>query len=130
MEVFRLLNDIQHNEARRVVYGDYSNASYEILLQNKDFNELMRLSVTIVRTDFNEIATLILHDIVDPNLFVEEYWWIIVKVWYKIENEIMQRRGDRGPSNYMINLENLKNRAEKYAKRYRSKDLEKLKKQN
>jgi hypothetical protein len=129
MQAFRLLNDIQHKEARRVVFGDATNASYEILglENNKSLDELMRRSLNIVRSDFNEIATLILHDIIDSNLFVEEYWWIILKVWQKVEPKITERRNSVGPSDYMKNFEVLKCRAEKYAMKHYVNDLEKLK---
>ena len=61
MEVFRLLNDIKHKEARKVVYGDATTASYEILEleNNKSFDQLMEMSETIVRSDLNEIAPLL-----------------------------------------------------------------------
>jgi len=129
MEVFRLLNDIKHKEARKVVYGDATKSSFEILglENNKTFDALMEISVTIARSDFNEIATLIAHDIVDCNIFVEEYWWIILKVWYKVQPKIMERRRDIGPSDYMKNFEQLKTTAEEYAKRHHTEDLEKIK---
>ena len=130
MEVFRLLNDIKHKEARKVLYGDATTASYEILglENNKSFDALMEMSETIVRSDLNEIATLIEHDIIDCKIFVEEYSWIILKVWYKIEPKIIKRRHNIGPSDYMKNFEQLKTKAEEYAKRHHKGDLEKLQK--
>ena len=130
MEVFRLLNDIKHKEARKVVYGDATTASYKILglEDNKSFDQLMEMSETIVRSDLNEIATLIEHHIIDRKIFVEEYWWIILKAWYKIEPKIIKRRHNIGPSTYMKNFEQLKAKAEEYAKRHHKGDLEKLQK--
>ena len=52
----------------------------------------MEISQTIVRSDFNEIAILIQHDILEYNIFVQEYWWIILKIWYKVEPKIIERR--------------------------------------
>src|SRR5437773_1165946 len=67
MEVYRLLNDIKHREARKVVYEKATIASYEILgLENdKSVDRLMELSETIVGSDLGEIATLIEHNIID-----------------------------------------------------------------
>jgi hypothetical protein len=130
MEVFRLLNDIKHKEARKVVYGDATPASFEILgLENdRNLDRLMEMSETIVRSDLNEVATMIEHNIIDSKIFVEEYRWVILKVWYKIDPKIIKMRQDIGPSDYVKNFERLKTKAEKYAKKHHKVDLEKLKK--
>lgn len=130
MESFRLLNDIKHKEARKVVYGEPTNASYEILgLNERSYEEFRRISATIVRSDFDEMATLIRHNIVQSSVFVEEYWWIILRVWHEVEPEIKLRRdSDTAPHYYMENFEKLKVKAEQYAKKYQNDDFKKFQK--
>ena len=132
MESFRLLNDIKHKEARKVVYGDITNLSYEILGLNyneRNVEKLKIISTTMARTDLNEIATLIRHNIVERTIFLEEYWWIILRVWHEVETKINERRqSNAGPPDYMKNFEELKIKAEKYAKKHQSEGLRRFQK--
>jgi hypothetical protein len=129
MEAFRLLNDVKHKEARKVLYGESTNASYEILgLIERSYEELRRISATIVRSDFNEMATLMRHNIVQCSIFVEENWWIILRVWHEAEPEIKRRRdSDTAPQDYMKNFEEQKTKAEEHATKYHPVDLRKFK---
>jgi len=75
MEAFRSLNDIRHKEARKIVYGNYpTRIFYEIMGLGRSIpiEKVMEISATIVRTDFNEIATLIRHEIIEESIFIEE----------------------------------------------------------
>jgi hypothetical protein len=87
-EVFRLLNDVKHREARKVVYGNPNISSSEIIglvrptsERGASYEELIPISRDIVRSDFNEIGTLIHYNLLDGKIFIEEYYWIILKIW-------------------------------------------------
>ena len=71
-EAFRLLNGKEHREARKVVYGESTPSSYEILgikgpagQLDTASPELMILARNIVRSDFNELGTLVHYDLLD-----------------------------------------------------------------
>ena len=120
-EVYRLLGDITHREARKVLYGNETNASYEILGLPRDDNNLissenlMSLAKDIVRSDLNHVGTLIQYKLVSKGIIVKEYSWMIVKCWKLLEGEIMNRRNSKdGNPNYMKNFEDLKNEAVKH----------------
>jgi hypothetical protein len=53
----------------------------------------------------------------DESIFVEEYWWIILRCWDNTKDKIIERRkSGTGASGYMHNLEILNDKAENYAK--------------
>jgi hypothetical protein len=128
VEVFKELNLRDHREARRVMYGERSDNSYDLFHINRPdaggtVGELDRVSRDIVRGDMNNAATLIAHRLMDGSIFVKEYWWIILRCWDKVKDEIIERRNSgTGASGYMHNLEELKDKAEAYARKYHSKD--------
>jgi hypothetical protein len=109
IEAIRRLNDMKHREARKVLYGNHTSASFEIPgLRASSEEQLKNLSKHIVRSDLNEVATLIHHKLLDKKIFVREYTWIIVKTWRLLEVEIQERRKTIGPRDYMNNFEELK----------------------
>jgi hypothetical protein len=77
---------------------------------------LMTLSKNIVRSDFNELGTLVHYNLLDGKIFVAKYYWMILKIWSLLGNEIMTRRKTMGPPNYMEYLEEMRNKALEYAK--------------
>jgi hypothetical protein len=104
LEAFRLLNDTKHKEAHKVLYDNISHSSFDILGVNREkanSDDLRGIAATIVRSDFNEIATLAHHKLIDEKIFVREYWWIVLRVWFEIEAKIKERRTHTGPTNYM-----------------------------
>jgi hypothetical protein len=108
-EAIRRLDDMKHREARKVLYGNHTSASFEIPgLRASSEEQLKNLSKHIVRSDLNEVATLIHHKLLDKKIFVREYTWIIVKTWRLLEVEIQERRKTIGPRDYMNNFEELK----------------------
>ncbi len=120
-EALSRLNDVKHKEARKVLYGNATRASFEILGFSKPTpeggaspNELMTMSKDMVRSDFNEVATLIYHKLLDKKIFLREYCWIIIRIWRLLEEDILDRRRAIGPSDYMKNFEDLKEMAEEY----------------
>lgn len=46
--------------------------------------------------------------------FVEEYYWVILKIWSLLRTEIENRRREPGPPNYMEHLENMENNAAEF----------------
>jgi hypothetical protein len=124
-EAFRLLNDVKHREARKVVYGNATVSSFEIFglvgLNSKEkvsCDELNRICRDIVRSDFNEIGTLIRYNLLDGKIFIEEYYWMILKIWDLLKDEIERRRNGIGPPNYMQNLEDLYKQALEYTEKH------------
>jgi hypothetical protein len=123
-----MLNDAKHREARRVLYDEPRSVSYEILgLQRStpddgaSINEIKSMSRDIVRSDFNENGTLVYHNLLDGTIFVREYYWVILKTWHLLAQEIMERRKGVGPPNYMEHFEEIHNMALEYAKEHQDK---------
>ncbi len=77
-------------------------------------DDLVILSKDLVSSDFNEVATLIYHKLLDKKIFVREYSWIIIRIWKLLERDIRERRKAIGPPDYMKNFEELKELAMKY----------------
>ena len=71
----------------------------------------------IVRSDFNEIGTLIHYNLLDGKIFIREYYWVILRVWSLLETEIENRRKQPGPPNYMEHLESMEKKAAEFAKK-------------
>jgi hypothetical protein len=49
--------------------------------------------------------------------FVEEYYWVILKIWSLLRTEIENRRREPVPPNYMEHLENMENKAAEFAEK-------------
>ncbi len=123
-EAFRLLNDVKHREARKVIYGNANMSSYEIIGLDRptagegaNVEELSSICRDIVRSDFNEIGTLIYYNLLDGKIFIKEYYWVILKIWQLLKDDIESRRKTIGPPNYMEHVEEMK-KAAKYAERH------------
>jgi hypothetical protein len=127
IKVSGLLNDSQHRKARDILYHWYHNSNSLTNDDNKvregfrifnvdSIELLIELCKNMVRSDINEASTLVEHGYLSRNLFVREYYWIILKSWECLENEIFERRKGVGPKNYMENFERRKYEAEKYRK--------------
>jgi hypothetical protein len=122
-EAFRLLNDREHREARKVLYGNIGSSSFDIVGVNRltvneesNIEGLKETCRNIVRSDFNEIGTLIHYGLLEEKIFVEEYYWVILKIWSLLKTDIEIRRKEPGPPNYMEHLENMVNKAAQFAK--------------
>ena len=78
----------------------------------------------------NNAAMLIRHGLMNKSIFLEEYWWIVLRSWDSLEESISARRkkGD-GASNYMQSLQYLKDDAETYASKHHSNDFADYKKE-
>jgi hypothetical protein len=133
-DAFRMLNDVKHREARKVLYdiGEGKiprESSYKIIGIDKETNgrsnqkDLEDICSHIVRNDFNEIGTLAHYKLLDGKTFITEDFWIILKVWSLLKYDIEDRR-KRHSFNYMRHLEDLQKKACKYAKRHYPKTYE------
>jgi len=120
MRVIQQLNNIKHREARKVLYEEFpKSSSYEILgiSENISIDELKKIASDLVRGDLNEIGTLSHHGLIDDYIFIEEFYWVILRIWNIVEPSILDRR-KKGPSDYMKNFEELKEKAKLYVKKH------------
>jgi hypothetical protein len=128
-EAFRLLNDVKHREARKVLYNIRpgwapSESSFNIIgikeVTSKDESNqkaLEDICKDIVKNDCNEIGVLAYYGLVEEEKFIEEGFWVILKVWDLLKDEIMVRR-ERDSSHHMKHLEDLRTKACEYAKKH------------
>jgi hypothetical protein len=133
IEIIRDLHLPAHKEARNITYHGKSAISEETFgilgLESGHINEAIKLSREIVRNDLNNAATLIRHKLVNESIFLQEYWWIVLRTWDSLEVDILTRRNAQdGSSGYMLSLEKLKDKAENYANKHHRKDFEDYKK--
>jgi hypothetical protein len=139
VEVVRDLHLPSHREARRIVYegrNAVTTESYGILGlagelgEDRNVEQVLTFSENIVREDMNNAAMLIRHGLMNKSIFLEEYWWIVLRSWDSLEESISARRkkGD-GASNYMQSLQYLKDDAETYASKHHSNDFADYKKE-
>ena len=114
-ELIKSLNHPSHREARKVIFDHYkkepiSNISFQLLeIDRKQFGEyeaeakdaIIEIAKNIVRSDLNHAGTLVHHKMIETKVFLEEYWWIILKCWNILEDDIKERRNQKnGISNY------------------------------
>jgi hypothetical protein len=133
IEVMKDLHLPAHREARNIIYhGEraISKERFGILgLEPGDTEQAIKLSQDIIRNDLNNAATLIRHKLMNESIFLQEYWWIVLRTWDSLKVDILARRNiNDGSSEYMLSLEKLKDKAEKYAGKYHRKDFEDYKK--
>jgi hypothetical protein len=79
----------------------------------------------IVKNDLNEIGTLIHHKLLDGDIFIEEGFWVILKTWSLLKDEIEVRR-EKESINHMKHLEELRLKACDYTKEHDTKVYEKF----
>ena len=123
-----MLNDVKHREARKVIYDiktgcSASESSFNIIgissvtsKGESNQKELERVCKDIVKNDFDEVGVLAYHGLLDEEKFIEETFWVILKVWNLLKDEIEDRR-KRDSSHHMERLEELRNKACKYAEK-------------
>jgi hypothetical protein len=134
IQMFKEPNQPSHREARRVAYGEGSSGSYDLLGislpgDGSTYRELERVSSDIFQGDINNAATLIYHGLMDEKIFLDEYWWIILRCWDTTKDSIEKRRAsETGALSYMRNLKQLNRKAEKYARKHFKMDFEEYKK--
>lgn len=133
IKVMDKFGDDKHRKARDILYHWHNNNGSindndPKLVEGlqvfgiKSPENLISLCKNMVRSDINGTSTLIKHGLLSRHLFVNEYYWIILKSWDCLEDEIFERRKVKGPERYMENFENEKNYAIKYYKKIEKKE--------
>jgi hypothetical protein len=87
-EIFRELSLLSHRAARKVLYEGVTLDSYAVLGLDKERTSpdvVKNICENIIRSDLSIAATLIRHGLLDGPIFIEEYWWIILRAWDKME---------------------------------------------
>jgi hypothetical protein len=106
-EIFRELSLPSHRAARKVLYEGVTLDSYAVLGLDKERTSpdvVKNICENIIRSDLSYAATLIRHGLLDGPIFIEEYWWIILRAWDKMEEDISKIRiSNTGGSRYMRN---------------------------
>jgi len=125
IEVFKLLNDNAHRNARRRVHR-LRNASsieqkreilYDMNACRKDdldpkIEAIHTESKEIVKADFEQIGALVKQQLVPQDDFIEIYWHTIILSWNDLDGEIKKMKV-ANPS-YMRNFGDLKIKADEY----------------
>jgi len=134
IEVFKELNQPSHREARRISYGEkITDASYDLLgikpgsegSEVAKEQDLKRTCSQIFLGDINNAGTLIHHGLMDESIFLDEYWWIVLRCWDLNEDWINDRRNSgTGAQSYMRDVEELNDKAGKSAKKNFPEDFE------
>jgi hypothetical protein len=134
IKVMDKFGDDKHRKVRDILYHWHKNNG---LINDEDPKLIEGLQVfgiespenliesckNMVRSDINGTSTLIKHGLLSRNLFVNEYYWIILKSCDCLEGEIYERRKEKGPERYMENFENERNHAIKYYKKIEKKRM-------
>jgi cellulose synthase/poly-beta-1,6-N-acetylglucosamine synthase-like glycosyltransferase len=114
MEVFKILNNDEHRQARENVYSackQFDQGQKEIFQ-----NENIRKNAAMVRADFDEIGLLIQNGLVPKDMFLSAYWNTVIISWKALKDDIAKERLRRKYSMYMAFFEQLYQEAEDYAK--------------
>ncbi len=90
LEVFKLLNDERHRNARREVFRQkVLNTSKEALPADYEDNAAM------VRADFDQIGALVKSGVVPKELFMQSYADTTLRVWMALKDNLMEEREKR-----------------------------------
>lgn len=128
IELFKLLNDNAHRNARRRcinLYGvneelkqwnilEFMNATKDKKQIDHNYLHTIHLeSREIVKADFDQIGSLVIEEIIYEKEFLNIYWYEVLKCWKAVFDDIQERR-EKENYNYMKNFEYLMNKAEVY----------------
>ena len=120
-EVFKILNDNMHREARRVIHtGEVTQATRQILGFDADIDEkeVRRVCRDMVGTDMDQIGTMAQNKLFYENVFLQRYSTSIILEWRELREYIQSQRKARQTRDYMLNFEYLKNAAVKYRRKF------------
>jgi hypothetical protein len=131
IEVFKLLNDNAHRNARRRVHRLRNAGStkekkeilYDMNACRKDdldpkIDAIHTESKEIVKADFEQMGALVKQQLVPQADFIEIYWHTIILSWDDLSGEISKMK-DANPA-YMANFQNLKQADEYREKNYKN----------
>ena len=110
LDAFKILNTREHRSSRRKVYELY--LEYE---KNKDiriFDDSPE--VVDVRADFDVIGTLVKSGNINEKLFLIEYGPLAYRCWKYLKKHIEVERKKRNFDPFMINFEELAEKADKF----------------
>lgn len=125
-DVFRLLDDNAHRNARRRIvnlYGEKEDRRIKKILflmglKKDDIGRedaIYRESMEIVKADFNEIGSLLENKIILRDEFLKIYWLEVLKCWKVLyDDDIKPIREQLNYDGYMTSFESLKSFAESY----------------
>jgi hypothetical protein len=124
-QVFQLLNDNAHRNARRRIYNlyqEYDDSRKEKILKKmgvkdedlKRINAIHMESMEIVKADFDQIGSLVENSAILKDEFLKIYWHELLKCWKVLDDDINEIRKTLRDDNYMINFEKLKGYAEEF----------------
>jgi hypothetical protein len=85
-------------------------------------------SQEIVKTDFDQIGTLLKNKEIPKGEFIKIYWHDVLKCWQVLDNDIKGLRETLNDDTYMENFQYLEKIAREYAKKKKKLDLEDIKK--
>ena len=109
MEIFKILNDDNHRNARRKVYQFFKeNDQNKDCLINNTYNNVKN-QIAMVQADMDQVGTLLHHDLIPKKVLLEAYWYTILICWKSLEENIKKERNDRQYPTYMKYFEELMN---------------------
>lgn len=114
VDVFHLLNNESHRNARRAVYKFHR----DILDGKSRLEEEIEQQIATVRSDFEMIGTFIRNGLLSKDVFLDAYWDTTLVCWNALEDNIAAERKMRRNSHYMANFEYLANEAKLYKEKY------------
>lgn len=110
IEVFQLLNNEEHRQARAKVYDVYKQFSEGNVSAFKENQS----TIAMVRADFDQMGTLIDNNLIPKKIFLEVYWHTILISWKALEKNIEDEIRIRANPSYMKYFKKLKDEAENY----------------
>jgi hypothetical protein len=138
MDIFKLLDDNAHRNARRRIYNLHEETIPErrikiLLTMGFKKDELGRVdsihieSKEIVKADFNQIGYMIENDTISKNDFLRVYWSEVLKSWKVLSAEINSTRINLKDIKYMYGFQQLQEYALNYMNKTKMVNAENLK---
>jgi hypothetical protein len=81
-------------------------------LQNKNYPQNVAICFRFEIVDW--VLVLITNKLLPKKVFIDTYWYTILRCWLALETEIKKERHTRGHPGYMKNFEDLYNRADRH----------------
>jgi hypothetical protein len=125
IDIFKLLDDNAHRNARRRIYNLYGETIPErrkkiLLTMGFKKEELGRVdtieieSKETVKADFNQIGYMVQNDAISKNDFLRVYWSEVLKCWKVLCTDINSTRANLKDPKYMSGFQQLQDYALNY----------------
>lgn len=113
METFKLLNDLEHRQARENVYAIFNiyNNSHQIKVFSEEMNKKY---VEMVHADFDQMGTLVRYGTIQKKGFLESYAETAYRCWNALQDHIKEERITRNFDYYIENFKWLADEAHRY----------------